>query len=64
MENDPVISSADRTTVIFDSGPSAALRCAHCGEIVSDADAECPSCDTPIDWGASSDALRAWQQRT
>jgi rubrerythrin len=56
------ITPADRATAVFDPGPDAALRCSHCGDMVSDADAECPTCDSPLDWGASSDALRAWQE--
>ena len=55
-----IITPADRATAFFDPGPEPALRCSHCGDMVTDADAECPTCDSPIDWGASSDALRAW----
>ena len=57
------ITPIDRTTVVFDPDPEPALRCGHCGDAVTDADAECPTCDSPIDWGASSDALHAWEQR-
>jgi hypothetical protein len=57
------ITPTDRTTAVFAPGPDAALRCSHCGGAVTDADAECPTCDSPIDWGASSGALRAWEQR-
>lgn len=57
------ITPADRATVVFDPGPDPALRCSHCGDLVTDADAECPTCDSPIDWGASSDALRAWEEQ-
>ena len=55
------ITPADRATAVFDPGPEPTLRCSHCGDAVTDADAECPTCDTPLDWGASVDALRQWQ---
>ena len=58
------VSRVDRTTVVLDPLEEATMRCAHCGASVSDADAECPDCDSPIDWGASDAALRAWQLRT
>jgi hypothetical protein len=29
---------------------------------VTDDDPECPGCESPIDWGASDAALRAWQE--
>jgi rubrerythrin len=56
------ITPADRATAVFDPGPDPTLRCSHCGDMISDADAECPTCDSPLDWGASSDALRAYAQ--
>jgi Zn finger protein HypA/HybF involved in hydrogenase expression len=52
----------DRTMIVFEAEPSPALRCSHCGAAVTDADAECPTCESPIDWGASGDALRSWEQ--
>jgi endogenous inhibitor of DNA gyrase (YacG/DUF329 family) len=54
-------SPIDRATAIFEAEPTPALHCSHCGAAVSDDDAECPTCESPIDWGASSDALRSWQ---
>jgi len=60
--NDAAITPTDRATAVFESEPDPVLRCSHCSSAVTDADAECPTCESPIDWGASSDALRAWQQ--
>ncbi len=57
----PAIAPLDRTTVVFATDPTPALRCAHCGSEVTDADPECPGCESPIDWGASDEALRAWE---
>lgn len=52
----------DRATVVFEPDPSPSLRCSNCGGGVTDADADCPTCESPIDWGASAAALRAWEQ--
>jgi Zn finger protein HypA/HybF involved in hydrogenase expression len=62
MNDASAITPADRATAIFEAEPDAVLRCSHCGHLVTDADAECPTCESPIDWGASSGALRAWEQ--
>jgi hypothetical protein len=53
----------DRVTAVFAPEPEPTLRCSHCDGAVTDADAECPTCESPIDWGASAEALRAWEQR-
>ena len=50
----------DRATIVFEHGPKPALRCSHCAGEVSDADPECPACESPLDWGASADALRRY----
>jgi predicted amidophosphoribosyltransferase len=50
----------DRATVRFQAEPRPALLCSNCGGDVSDDEAECATCESPIDWGASSDALRSW----
>jgi uncharacterized OB-fold protein len=63
MSTSGAITPTDRATAEFDAEPEPALRCSNCGDLVSDDDAECPTCDSPIDWGASADALRAWTQR-
>jgi uncharacterized paraquat-inducible protein A len=63
MSGIDAITPIDRATVVYESVPEQALRCSHCHAVVTDADAECPGCESPIDWGASTDALRAWQQR-
>jgi len=52
----------DRTVAVFEAEPTPSLQCAHCGGGVTDADADCPTCESPIDWGASAEALRAWEQ--
>jgi Zn finger protein HypA/HybF involved in hydrogenase expression len=62
MSDASAMTPADRATVIFEPEPDPVLRCSHCGHLVADADAECPTCESPIDWGASSGALRAWEQ--
>jgi hypothetical protein len=61
MTSARAVTPTDRATVLFVGLPEPALQCSHCGGLVSDDDAECPTCDSPIDWGASADALRAWQ---
>jgi endogenous inhibitor of DNA gyrase (YacG/DUF329 family) len=55
------ITPTDRATAVFDPELAPGLRCSHCGGAVTDADAECPTCESPIDWGASSEALRSWE---
>jgi hypothetical protein len=55
------ISPVDRVTVVFTVEPEPTLRCSHCNGEVTDADPECPVCESPIDWGASDVALREWE---
>jgi hypothetical protein len=62
MNTSSAITPADRATAVFEPEPEPTLRCSHCGDAISDADADCPTCDTPIDWGASGAALRAWNE--
>jgi Zn finger protein HypA/HybF involved in hydrogenase expression len=62
MSGTSAVTPIDRATVVFESEPEPALRCSHCRAVVTDADAECPACESPIDWGASTDALHAWEQ--
>jgi hypothetical protein len=62
--NDAPPAPADRATAVFEAAPTPSLRCSHCGAGVTDADAECPTCETPLDWGSSSDALRAFEAAT
>lgn len=52
----------DRATITFEQEPTPALRCSHCGAEVTDADPECPTCESPLDWGSSAAALRSWEQ--
>jgi hypothetical protein len=56
------VTPIDRATAVFADDPLPALRCSHCGTDVTDDDPECPGCESPIDWGASDAALRAWQE--
>ena len=51
-----------RATVVFEAEPDPTLRCSHCGSNVTDDDADCPTCASPLDWGASLAALRAWEK--
>lgn len=55
------IAPVDRATVVFATDPEPALRCSNCNGEVTDADPECPTCESPIDWGASDEALREWE---
>jgi hypothetical protein len=48
-------------TVLFDRSRDADLHCSACDAVVADDDAECPSCDAPLNWGASIAALREWE---
>lgn len=52
----------DRALVEYDEQASTGLRCSNCRGEVTDADADCPTCESPIDWGASADALRRQEQ--
>jgi Zn finger protein HypA/HybF involved in hydrogenase expression len=55
------VTPVDRVTAVLDES-RAVLRCSHCEAEVTDDDPECPRCDSPIDWGASDAALRAWHE--
>jgi hypothetical protein len=57
------ITPADRVTAVFDPESDSELHCSYCGAAVTDDDPECPTCDSPIDWGSSAAALRTWQLR-
>jgi hypothetical protein len=57
---DPV----DRATAELCVGPDPSLCCSNCGGPITDADADCQTCESPIDWGASQKALMQWQQST
>ena len=64
MTDDPAITRADRATAVFEADPAPVLRCSHCGSDLTDDDADCPRCLSPIDWGASMRALDAWLDST
>ena len=57
MNETPAIAPCVRATAVFESEPRPTLRCSHCESEITDDDAECPTCDSPIDWGASFRAL-------
>jgi len=61
MTDTPPISPAGRATARYEAEPAPTLKCSHCGSVITDDDADCPTCTTPIDWGASLKALREWQ---
>jgi len=61
MTDPPAIAPAVRATAVFVLEPAPELHCSHCESVITDDDAECPTCDSPIDWGASYRALTAWQ---
>ncbi len=60
--SESVAPPTDRATVRFQATPRPALLCSNCGGDVTDDDAECATCESPLDWGSSSDALRAWSE--
>ena len=60
MTDTPTMSPAGRATARFEPEPVPALRGSHCGAELTDDDADCPICTTPIDWGASRVALQEW----
>jgi hypothetical protein len=60
MSDTPTISPAGRATAEFVAEPTPMLQCSHCSSEVTDDDADCPTCTTPLDWGASRKALEAW----
>jgi hypothetical protein len=62
MSETPRLGAAVRATVVFDPDPEPTLRCSQCSARLTDDDADCPTCASPIDWGASMAALRAWQR--
>jgi len=62
MSDAGVVPPVDRATAVFESSPAPMLRCSNCAATVTDDDPECPTCDSPIDWGASADALRALRE--
>jgi hypothetical protein len=62
MNDTSAISPTGRATAVFEAEPQPSLRCSHCESVITDDDATCPTCESPIDWGASMAALRAWQR--
>ena len=56
---DSRIEPVGRATAVYRAEPPG-LLCSHCEAEVTDDEAECPRCDSPIDWGASFGALKQW----
>lgn len=59
--SDTIPPPATRATAEFAAEPSPSLHCSNCSEAITDDDPECPTCDSPIDWTASAEALRTWK---
>jgi hypothetical protein len=64
MTDTPTMSPAGRATAVFAADPVPSLHCSHCDAELTDDDADCPRCTTPIDWGASRVDLQTWQEHT
>ena len=62
MSDSSAITPAGRATAVFEAQPTPVLRCSHCDSLITDDDANCPRCDSPIDWGASFAVLREWRK--
>jgi hypothetical protein len=62
MPETPTMSPTGRATAAFVADPTPTLQCSHCGSEITDDDADCPTCTTPLDWGASRKALEAWAE--
>jgi hypothetical protein len=64
MSDSAPITPAGRATAVFEADPEPLLRCSHCTAVITDDDAHCPTCDSPLDWGASIADYREWQKAT
>ncbi|MCD9625686.1 hypothetical protein [Rhabdothermincola salaria] len=64
MSDAAAITPIGRVTAVFEPDTDPNLRCSHCDSVMTDDDAQCPTCDSPIDWGASHAALRDWTKST
>ena len=58
--SDSKIEPVGRVLAVYRAEPAPALVCSHCDGEMTDDDAHCPTCDSPIDWGASFGALKEW----
>jgi len=59
---DAALTPVDRVTAVFTDDSRPMLCCSHCRAEMTDDDPECLGCESPIDWGASDAALRAWHE--
>lgn len=60
--SDAIPPAAIRATAEYSADPAPTLLCSNCNHTVTDDDPECPTCESPIDWTASDDALHAWKE--
>ena len=58
--SDTRIEPVGRATAVYRAEPAPRLVCSHCDGEISDDDPDCPTCDSPIDWGASFRDLNEW----
>jgi hypothetical protein len=58
--SDAKIEPVGRVTAVYRAEPVPTLLCSHCQGEMTDDDAHCPTCDSPIDWGASFRDLKEW----
>jgi hypothetical protein len=64
MGENPGMSPDGRAEAVFVSEPEPGLRCSWCQGVITDDDADCPTCTTPLDWGSSYKVLKQWQAAT
>jgi hypothetical protein len=60
-ENEKGMSPDGRCEAVLVTEPAPVLVCSWCQGELTDDDADCPSCSTPIDWGSSFKVLKEWQ---
>jgi len=54
------MSPDGRCEAVLVTEPEVVLQCSWCEGVITDADADCPTCTTPIDWGSSFKVLKAY----
>lgn len=58
---DKGMSPDGRCEVVLVTEPEVVLTCSWCEGVLTDDDADCPHCTTPIDWGSSFKVLKEYQ---
>lgn len=61
MADNPGMSPDGRCEAVLVTEPAPVLVCSWCKGGITDEDADCPTCSTPIDWGSSFKVLKQWQ---